>query len=63
MEATTGIRELEKEKNLPRTPIIALTANAIKGDRERFLRAGMDEYPAKPISVEALNKVLKKISV
>ena len=63
IEATTKIRELEKEKNSPRTPVIALTANAMKGDRERFLQAGMDEYLAKPISVEALNKVLNKISV
>ncbi len=63
IEATIKIREFEKEKNLPRTPIIALTANAMKGDRERFLRAEMDEYLAKPISVEGLKKVLNKIIV
>ncbi|MFT5661327.1 MAG: PAS domain S-box-containing protein [Sulfurimonas sp.] len=41
-------------------PIVALTANAMKGDRERFLEAGMDEYISKPIDEDELYKVLKK---
>ncbi len=58
IEATKRILEIEKELNLPHTPIIALTANAIKGDRERFLEAGMDEYLTKPINKEKLAQVL-----
>jgi signal transduction histidine kinase/CheY-like chemotaxis protein/HPt (histidine-containing phosphotransfer) domain-containing protein len=57
-EATRLIIELEHEKSLPHTPIVALTANAIKGDRERFLAAGMDDYLTKPIEKAKLLAVL-----
>lgn len=57
-EATRLIIELEREKSMPHTPIVALTANAIKGDRERFLAAGMDDYLTKPIEKEKLLAVL-----
>lgn len=39
-------------------PIVALTANALKGDRERFIEAGMDEYLTKPLNKEKLAAVL-----
>jgi len=58
IEATKEILKLEKELNLPHTPIIALTANALKGDRERFLEAGMDEYLTKPLNKKKLVEVL-----
>lgn len=58
-EATRNIINIEKEKNLKHTPIVSLTANAIKGDRERFLEAGMDEYLSKPIIFDNLISILK----
>jgi len=45
---------------LPRIPIIAMTANTLPGDRERCLTAGMDDYLAKPITLEALRTVLAR---
>ncbi len=52
-EATRAIRNLEKSTPF-HIPIIALTANAMKGDREKFLAAGMDDYIPKPIKKNAL---------
>jgi CheY-like chemotaxis protein len=60
VEATQTILKYEKEKNLPHIPIVAVTANALKGDRERFLSEGMDDYVSKPINFNRLVTVLRK---
>jgi CheY-like chemotaxis protein len=53
LEATGAIRRLEAESN-HHVPIIGVTAHALKGDRERCIEAGMDDYLSKPISPKAL---------
>ncbi len=60
VEATHEIVNYEQEENLVHTPIVALTANALKGDRERFIEEGLDEYLAKPIESSELLFILKK---
>jgi signal transduction histidine kinase/ActR/RegA family two-component response regulator len=55
-EATAAIREWERTRGLPRIPIIAMTANALSGDREACFGAGMDDYLAKPVSAHAVNR-------
>ncbi len=60
VEATHAILKHEKENDIPHVPIVALTANALKGDRERFLNEGLDEYVAKPIEMNELFYVLNK---
>ena len=58
-EATSAIREIEK-KSSGHTPIIALTAHALVGDKEKCLDSGMDDYLTKPLSYEGLEKSLSK---
>ncbi len=59
-EATTQIRRAEQEEGLPRIPIVAMTANAMQGDRERCIAAGMDDYVSKPINTERLANALQR---
>ena len=61
LEATRAIRVDEKETR-HHIPIIAMTAHAIKGDRERCLEAGMDEYVSKPIDSEKLFDAIEKLT-
>ena len=53
LEATAAIREME-EGTGTHVPIVAMTAHAMKGDQERFLRAGMDAYISKPVQPQRL---------
>ncbi|PUA26597.1 MAG: hybrid sensor histidine kinase/response regulator [Cellvibrio sp. 79] len=59
-EATARIRERERELGLPSIPIVALTANAISGDRENCLARGMDDYLSKPFSQQQLHELLAR---
>ena len=60
IEATHEIIDYEEDEEIPHVPIVALTANALKGDRERFLAEGMDEYITKPIETAELLYILNK---
>lgn len=60
VEATQYIRAYEKREETY-TPIIALTANALSGDREKYLSYGMDEYIAKPIPMDELDAKIKEV--
>lgn len=63
IEAFKQIREYEEKNQLEKLPIIALTANAIKGDEEKYLSLGMDGYLSKPINTDCLVEVLKKFFI
>ena len=57
IEATKQIRAL---KDIEQIPIIAVTANALKGDKEKFIEAGMDDYLPKPIDAKDLQNIIRK---
>ena len=60
IEATRAIRELERVRGSKRTPVIAMTAHAMPGDREACLTAGMDDYLVKPYSLHELLGTLQR---
>ncbi len=58
-ETTRRLRDWEFEQARPHTPVVALTANALSGDAEKCLAAGMDHYLSKPFTMEQLHSVLE----
>ncbi len=60
IEATKEIRKYERENNLKRIKIIAITAYAMPGDQEKFYKAGIDEYIKKPYKSNELLNLIEK---
>ncbi len=61
VEATQAIRRIEADEHKPKTPIVAVTANAMPHQREEYLAAGMDEHVAKPIEPQRLFAAMKDV--
>ncbi len=58
--ALQQIRAYEKEKELPTTPVVVLTASVLESDREHFIASGMDDFVGKPIDEQQLQNVFKR---
>ena len=61
VQATLAIRSGKAGHDKKDVPIIAMTAYAMTGDREKFLAAGMNDYIAKPVDIQDLKEVIKRV--
>jgi len=61
VEAARHIREQERKDQRPRTPIVALTANAMQGDQAHYAAAGMEGYVTKPLNADRLKAEIDRI--
>jgi CheY-like chemotaxis protein len=61
-EATRSIREFERNRSLPETPIVALTAHALQEHREAVFASGMNHYLSKPVTLDSLTGALERIA-
>ena len=61
MEAMKEMLRLESEERRPHTPVVSLTANALQGDRERFLESGFDDYLSKPVDPQGLIRTIARL--
>ena len=59
-EVTRRLRDREKQNDGTRTPVVAITANTAEGVQARCLAAGMDDFLAKPVHLDALETVLRR---
>ena len=62
-ETTQKIRELESQNSLKATPIVALTAHALRGVKQRCIEAGMNDYITKPLALESIRRVLEEFNI
>jgi CheY-like chemotaxis protein len=60
LNATMAIRTRERQRGAGHVPIVALTAYAMQGDRERCLMAGMDDYLSKPVRMDDLQRIVER---
>ena len=60
IDGTTALQRLRQDERTAGIPVVALTAQAMRGDRERFLAAGFDDYMSKPVDVRELVDLVRR---